>query len=134
MMVLNAVYLPSDSFIGRPLASSVRWGGRLLPAPSRLHMTQGLGSVYPFARRSVRSNMQLTCTNVRGGTGRVPPCDCLLTPVPSLAEPVRSAYMLSLPSRSPSLLYVDLDSRPPPPKLLTAKILPAVPVDGYPSP
>ena len=107
------------------------------PRPTRsgtLRRTSGLRALsrgVPLVQACSRRAQSL-----RGGTGRVPACDCPPTPLPSRQVPYRSKCTMLLPPWH-SLVPVGRFRRglwlPPPPRSLTANIVPTVTVYGHPT-
>lgn len=128
---------PSPPKLGhwQPFSSSAGWTGQLPAAHTEQHAIQDLKSTYLLRGSPLVPACSGRAQTLRGGTERVPPCDCPPTPLPSRLEPDSSRCTMLLLPRPPSLLQVGrfglLSRPPPPPPSLSEQTLPVVAVGGY---
>ena len=119
-------------------SSKIRRVGRSSVSPGPLGAARDAEPrVYVPSREVFRSFERAgRAQTLRGGTGRVPACDCPPTPLPSRQVPYRSKCTMLLPPWH-SLVPVGRFRRglwlPPPPRSLTANIVPTVTVYGHPT-
>ena len=135
MVLLNTAHVRPGSVIGSPLQDPP--GGEVgFPRPTRSGTRRRTSGLRVLSRdvplyQACSRRAQI----LREGTGWVPACDFPRTPLPSRQVPYRSKCTMLLPTPLHSLVPVGrfLRGLPPPPRSLTANIVPTVPVYVHPT-